>query len=132
MRLLHEVDATLHFLEDGAGDAGRERSVVVVLHGAGGTTGGDGTEGGYVAEHFGEGHLSLDDARTAAAALHTFDLTTTLVEVANHVTHVFLGGYDLELHDGLHEHGTGLCAGVLVGLEGCDLERELVGVNGVE
>ena len=105
---------------------------MVILHGAGGTTGGDGTESGYVTEHFGEGNLSLHDASTAAAAFHAFHLSATLVQVTNHVTHVFFGSNHLKFHDGLHEDGTCLRASILVCLQSGDFEGELVRVHGVE
>ena len=106
--------------------------MVAVLHGAGGTSAGDGAQGGDVAEHLREGHLGLDDAGAAAGLVHALHLSATLVQVADDVAHVLLGRHHLELHDGLHEHGLGLGAAVLVGYLRCYLERQLVGVYGVE
>ena len=106
--------------------------MVVILHGAGSTAGSDGTESRHIAEHFCQGHEGLHDAGTAAAAFHAFYLTTALVQVTDHVTHVLFGRNHFELHDGLHEAGASLRASVLVSLESGDFERELIGVHGVE
>ena len=77
-------------------------------HGAGGAARCDCTQSCHITEHLSQRSLSLDDAGTAAACLHTLYLTATLVEVADHVTHALLGSNNLDLHDGLHQDGVGL------------------------
>ena len=42
------------------------------------------------------------------ACFHTFYLTATFVKVRDNVTHRFLGGNNLNLHDGLEQHGSSL------------------------
>ncbi len=101
-------------------------------HCGGSTSGGDGTEGCHIAEHFGEGSLGLYDACAGAACLHAFYLAATLVEVTDYVAHALFGGDNLYLEDRLEEYGACLFGSLLEGLDSAELERELVGVDGVE
>ena len=76
--------------------------------------------------------MAFTTPSAGTAAFHTFDLTAALVEVADHITHVFFGRDHVELHHRLHKNGTCLGASVLVSLESGDFERKLVRVHGVE
>ena len=106
--------------------------MVVVGHAAGGTARGDGTKGGDIAKHLGQGHHCLHQTGTGTGGVHSFYLSTALVEVTDYITHVLFGSDNLQLHDGLHQYGLGLGTSAFIGLEGANLERQLVGVNGME
>ena len=102
------------------------------LHAGGCTTGGDGTQCGYITEHLAQGHFGFHDTCAGASGIHTLYLTTTLRQVANDITHVLFGGYHLYLHDRLHQGRFRLHASVLERHLCADFERQLVRVNGVE
>ncbi len=111
--LLDEIHAALALGEYVLGDRAAYLGIVAEGHCGCGATRSDCTEGGHITEHFGQRSLGLYDAGTAAACLHAFDLTATLVKVTDHVTHALLGGYNLYFEDGLEKHGTGLFGGFL-------------------
>ena len=105
---------------------------MIVLHRRSSTTRGDGTQGGHIAEHLRQRNHSLDDTSTATSLVHTLNQTTTLVQVADNVTHVLLRRNNLYAHDRLHEDRTSHRAELLEGLVSDQLEGELIGVDRVE
>src|SRR5439155_20115246 len=77
-----------------------------------------------VAEHLRQGHQGPDDA-AAAAFLHGRDVTPAAVDVADDVTHVVLGGDDLDGHHRFEEHGVGPAGRLLQRHRTGDLEGHL-------
>src|SRR5262245_45726996 len=77
-----------------------------------------------VAEHLRERHERLDDL-DADLVLHQLDLTTTGVEVADHVAHVVLRGTHLDGHHRLEQDGPGAPGRLLERHRSGDLEGEL-------
>src|SRR5512138_2735299 len=124
MRLLGAGGGALRLGDDGLGDARRDLRVVRELHGVGGAALGLRPEVGRVAEHLGERDERLDDL-DALARVHRVDFSTTGVEVADDVTHVVVGGDDLDVHDRLEEDGARLRGAVLEAHRARDLERHL-------
>src|SRR5690606_21225934 len=86
---------------------------------------------GGVAEHFAQRHHRVDHLARRAVVRALQDAATT-AQVAHHVTHVVLGGHDLDLHDRLQEHRAGLLEAFLEGHRTGDLERHFVRVDVVE
>src|SRR5437879_8907863 len=84
---------------------------------------------GSVAEHLREGDAGLDVLRRAAA-FHAEVMTAPRREVAHHVAEVFLGHYDIDLHDRLEQVGPGLVHPVLDGHRAGYVERYLARVSG--
>ena len=101
-------------------------------HRRGSATRSDRTQARDVTEHLSQRHRSLHQASTRRRAIHTFDLTTTLVEVTDDITHVFLRRIYLQVHDRLEQDRASLSRCILEGLDSADFEGKLVGVHGVE
>src|SRR6266571_247079 len=77
-----------------------------------------------VAEHLRQRHQGADDA-AAATLLHRLDDAPTGVEVADDVTHVVLGGDDLDGHHRFEQRGVGLAGRLLQHHRTGDLEGHL-------
>src|SRR5690625_3054157 len=100
-----------------AGDFG----VVIEEHREGRTALGEAAQVGRVSEHFGERHECVDHLGVGTG-LHALHLTAPGVDVAHHVTHVLLGGDDLDAHDRLEDDGLALLHDVADTHRGSDLE----------
>ena len=84
-----------------------------------------------VGRHLGHGDLGLHHLLAVLSGIHAHDAAAALVQVTDDVAHVAVWNGDLQLADGLHEHGVGLRHGGLVGQLGRGLESDLGGVHGV-
>src|SRR5215472_2320516 len=81
-----------------------------------------------IAEHIGERYHCIDDPRVATT-IHSRDLTTAAVQVADDITHVLLGRHHFDPHDRLEKFGPTLDDAVLEGSARCDLECEHARIN---
>src|SRR4029453_3852366 len=90
-----------------------------------------GPEISRVAEHLGKWDISPDDLGIPAL-LHTLDAPAPPVEVADHITHEFLGRHDLDRHDRLEQDR--LCAPDCLAQphRAGDLESPLRGIDVME
>ena len=126
----HGVVAAL--LDDLLGHEGRDLGIVVETHGAVGAAGRQRPEDGHVAELLRERNEGLDHAGSVGGGVHGRDLSPAPVQVADDVTHVLLRSHDLDEHDRLEEDRLALRACMAESHAGSDLERQLVGIHGVE
>src|SRR5690554_4534260 len=111
------------FLLDFLSDGGRNRLVVVELHGVLGAALRHRTQRIDVFEHVRKWNHRIDDNRNAACFL-TLDLTTATVDVTNDVAHVVFRRHNLDLHDRLEELCTSLLSAFTESRTRCDLERQ--------
>ena len=89
---------------------------------------GHGSQHRGVPEHLGQRHFGLDDA-DGVADFALDDVASAGGEVARDVSEEFVGGHDLDLHDGLEESESGLGAGLSEGECACLFEGDLAGVD---
>ena len=82
-------------LHDLLGEVGGKLCIMRELHSTGRTSRCDGTENRDIAELLCKGHFCLDDPRVALR-VHVGDLSTALVKVTDDISHVLLGGNDLQ------------------------------------
>src|SRR5438132_993490 len=113
---------------DLAGDRPGHFLVGVELHRVRRATLGARAQVGSVAEHLRQRHLRSDDL-AGASLLHPFHLPAPAGEVADDITHVVLGGDDLDRHDGLEQHRLGRAGRLLERERARDLERHLRAVD---
>ena len=92
---------------------------------------GDGPQVDGVGGHLTHGHLGLHDLVAVVVGVHAHDAATALVEVADDIAHIAVGNGDLQLTDGLQQHGVGLGQSGLVGQLGGRLKGHFRGVHGV-
>ena len=130
VRLLFLVFLKLHpaFCADLLGDVVWNLAVVGEFHDVGCAALAHGTEVRGVSEHFAEWDEGSDDFCHSAFG-HLGDLAALGVDVSEDVSHVFLGGVDLDLHDRLEEDRLCLSGGIAERLDPGELEGELVGVD---
>src|SRR3954452_18264067 len=114
--------------DDLLGHVGRDLRVAVEDHRVAGPTLGAAAQVAHVAEHLRERDQGPDDAG-AGALLHRLDDPAPGVQVTDHVTHVVLGGDDLDGHERLEQGRGGLARGLLEDHRAGDLEGHLRGVD---
>lgn len=88
------------------------------------------TDLGGITEHGVQGDLG-HTAEVILARLGVDNGSLALVDASNDSTLEFDGGSDVDLHDGLHDHGVGLHVSVLEGVHGSNLESQLGRINSV-
>ena len=101
------------------------------FHCARGSSLGDPSEDGRIAEHLLKGDFSGDDP-DIASKFRVKDLTTTAVQVAADGTKVIVGGDDRNLHDGLEQGDARLGTAFTEGQRSGLFKSNLAGVNIVE
>ena len=106
--------------------------MVIILHGRCCSTGSDGTQSGHITEHLCQRNHGFHDTGTATSLFHSLNKTTTLVQVADNITHVLFRSNYLYLHNRLHQHRACLWAKYSECLMSHQLERQLIGVYRVE
>src|SRR5919112_4205007 len=114
--------------DDLLGDVGRDLGVRVEHHGVARPSLGAAAQVAHVAEHLRQRHQGPDDAG-AGALLHRLNGPAAGVQVADDVTHVVLGGDDLDGHQRLEQGRAGLACGLLEDHRAGDLEGHLRGVD---
>src|SRR5690606_17151296 len=105
--------------------------VMVKLHAVDGPTLRQRTHVGGVAEHFGKRNQCANDLCVLALS-HALNASPAAVEVADHVTHVLLGGDHLDGHNGLHDDRFCPARSVTKSHPPGNLKGKLVGVHCVE
>ncbi len=84
-----------------------------------------------VSKHLRQRHISANDL-AAAQVIHTLDPSTTGVDIADDVAHVFFRHGDFHLHDRLKKYWRRFLHSVFERQRTCDVERHLTGVYLVE
>ena len=102
------------------------------LHRRSCTTWSDSTQSCYITECFSQRNFSFYDTSTRTTCFHTFNLSTTFVQVADYITHAFFRSNNFHLHDRFHQSRTCLFRSALECLNCTNFERQLVRVNRVE
>src|ERR1700722_4340365 len=111
-------------LDDGLGDVRWHFHVLAELHRESGATLAHRAHRGRVTEHLRQWHFGRHGL-ARGRVVHTHDLATTAIEVADHIAHVFLGRDHLDLHDRLEDDGFGAPEAILEAEDRCHAKRDL-------